>query len=57
MTTISTADLTSELIDLTAVPFRELRGTTNPELVCAVRRAVTLCTANRNEIQVQGEDG
>ncbi|ALG12741.1 hypothetical protein AOZ06_43065 [Kibdelosporangium phytohabitans] len=55
MTTISTADLTSELLDLSAVPFRELRDRTTPELAHAVHRAVAFSTANKNEIQVQDE--
>ncbi|WP_168211535.1 hypothetical protein [Actinosynnema sp. ALI-1.44] len=55
MTTISTADLTSELIDLSTVPFRELRDVTTPELASAVRRAVAFCTENTNDVQVQDE--
>jgi hypothetical protein len=55
MTTISTADLTSELVDLTDVPLRHLRETTNPYLACAVKRAVAVSTAKEIEIQVQNQ--
>lgn len=55
MTTISTADLTSELIDLTTVPLRELRTMRTEQLVRAVAWEATSSTLNTDERQVQDE--
>lgn len=55
MTTISTAELTSELVDLTSVPLRALRATTTPQLTDAIQLIVADSTGNPNEIQSQNE--
>ncbi|CAM3499345.1 hypothetical protein KIPE111705_11300 [Kibdelosporangium persicum] len=55
MTTISAADLTSELVDLTEVPLRELRTITTRQLAEAVEWEVEFSTANGDERQVQNE--
>jgi hypothetical protein len=55
MTTISAADLTSELVDLTAIPLRQLRTTTTTQLTRAVEQLTAFSIENPDEVQEQNQ--
>ncbi|MEU5848659.1 hypothetical protein [Saccharopolyspora shandongensis] len=57
MAMTSTADLTSELVDLTTMSLREIRSAQSPALIDAVRRTIEAVTsASADDTQSQYND-